>query len=280
MDRLLVQHQLYTRLLSGRLILPPISFSEKDEVLDIGTGAGKPPLPERKKKTSCDTPYTYTGAWLRDARTHLPESVQLYGVDIESRLFPNYTALSANVHLSLCSATDLPVYWSSKFALVHQRLLICAYTRDQWQRSIHEMYRVLAPGGYAQLIEIGPEWVSGPKTALHVLFLDAFMGKNDMLFRCGVYLADMLKAAGFVDVKSEEVVMNLGKWAGEDGVQGRDMTIGAWKGMRDSVMRAGGSGRFTSAEEFTKALDEVAEEWDNVEGSRTALRVCYGRKPL
>ncbi|KAG8217007.1 S-adenosyl-L-methionine-dependent methyltransferase [Butyriboletus roseoflavus] len=261
-QRLLAQHQLYTRILSGRLIIPPISVSEKDEVLDIGTGAG---------------------AWLCDTRTHLPEAVQLYGVDIEPRLFPNYTALSANVHLSVCSATDLPSYWTSKFALVHQRLLICAYTRDQWRRSIDEMFRVLVPGGYAQLIEIGPEWVSGSKTAAHVLFLDDFLGSKGMLLRCGVYIVDMLKAAGFVDVKYEEVVMNLGKWAGEDGVQGRDATIGAWRGMRDSVMKAGRLDRldrFASAEGFDKAMDEIAEEWDNVGGSRTAVRAFYGRKPF
>ena len=98
--------------------------------------------------------------------------------------------------------------------------------------------------------------------------------------RCGVYIADMLKATGFTDVKSEGVVMNLGKWAGEDGVQGRDMLIGAWRGMRDSVMKAGGFGRFASAEEFEKAMDELAEEWDNIEGSHTAVRFFYARKPL
>lgn len=221
-----------------------------------------------------------TGAWLCDARTHLPESVQLYGIDIESRLFPGYAALSANVHLSICSATDLPSYWTSKFALVHQRLLICAYTRDQWQRSIKEMFRVLKPGGYTQLIEIGPEWVSGEKTAQHVLFLDEFLGSKGMLMRCGVYIADMLRAAGFTDVKSEGVVMNVGKWAGEDGVQGRDKLIGAWRGMQDSVMRADGWGRFTSAEEFDKTMDELAEEWDNTQGSHTAVRVFCARKPL
>ncbi|KAF8554950.1 hypothetical protein OG21DRAFT_1508234 [Imleria badia] len=223
-----------------------ISFSDKDDVLDIGTGRG---------------------AWLCDVRTHLPDSVQLFSIDIEPRLFPSYTALSANVHLSLCSATSLPPYWSSKFTLVHQRLLICTYTRDQWQRSIDEMYR-------------SPRVVSGLKTTSHVLFMDAFLGSKGMLLRYGVYIADMVKATGFIDVKSEEVVMNLGKWAGKDGGQGGDVTISAWRGMRDSVMRAGGLGQFASAEEFDKALDDNAEEWDNVEGSHTALRVCYGRKPL
>ena len=106
------------------------------------------------------------------------------------------------------------------------------------------------------------------------------MGNKGTLLRCGVYIADMLRATGFVDAKCEEVIMDLGKWAGEDGVQGRDMTISAWRGMRDSVMRARGAGRFESGEEFNRAVDEISEEWDNIEGSHTTVRAFYGRKPL
>ncbi|KIJ59966.1 hypothetical protein HYDPIDRAFT_99713 [Hydnomerulius pinastri MD-312] len=255
-ERLLKQHQLYTRLFSGRLIFPPVSLSESAEILDIGTGAG---------------------AWLCDARSQLPESVQIYGVDIESRLYPSVT--SPNIHLSVGSATSLPSYWSSKFELVHQRLLIAAYTREQWFKAVDEMYRVLAPGGYVQLIETGPEWRSGAKTAKHVLFLDDFLGRKGQMIRCTVYLADILKSAGFVDVSEEEVNMNLGKWAGPDGIEGRDSTIGAWRGMRDAVMKAGGMGYFATGEEFDKAIDGVAEEWDTAEGSHTQIRVVYGRKP-
>lgn len=142
------------------------------------------------------------------------------------------------------------------------------------------MYRVLVPGGYAQLIEIGPEWMSGPKMASVMLFLDDFLGRKGMLFRCSVYIADMLKAAGFVDVTCEEVVMNLGKWAGEDGILARDVKIGALSGMRDSVMKADGSGQFASVKEFDKAVDDLAAEWDSIEGSRTTIRVFCGRKPL
>ena len=36
----MIQHKLYTRLLSGRLIFPPVHFTDNQEVLDIGTGAG------------------------------------------------------------------------------------------------------------------------------------------------------------------------------------------------------------------------------------------------
>ncbi|KAG9310003.1 hypothetical protein JVU11DRAFT_10037 [Chiua virens] len=251
--RLLVQHQLFTHLLSGRLILAPIILSDKDEALDIGTGAAN------------------IGAWLCDARTHLPESVQLYGIDIESTPLP-----ALQYSLSQCAPLsrlrDLPT--------VLLRLLILAYTREEWHRCIEEMYRVLIPGGYAQLIEVGPEWISGPKTAAHLLFMDEFLANKGMLMRCGVYIMDMMKVAGFLDVKCEEVVIKLGVWAGEGGIQGRDAGIGAWKGMRDSVMKEGGFGRFTSTEDFEKAADEVAEEWDNLEGSYMTMRAFYGRKPL
>ena len=115
---------------------------------------------------------------------------------------------------------------------MYQQLLICTYTHNQWQCTIDKMYRMLVLGGYAQLIEIGPKWVSGPKTAMHILFLDEFLSSKGMLLCCGVYITDMLKVAGFVDVKFEEVAVKLGKWAGEDGVQGRDTTIGAWRGMQ------------------------------------------------
>lgn len=158
--------------------------------------------------------------------------------------------------------------------------MICAYSRDQWLRAIAEMYRVLKPGGYVQLIETGPEWVCGPKTASVVLFLDDFFGKRGMLLRCGVYIADMLKATGFVDVQCEQVVMNLGKWAGEEGMLGRDITIGGLSGMRDPVMKAGGLGRYASFKEFDQNMNEITDEWDNMPGSHTTVRVFCARKPM
>ena len=48
--RLSIQHRLYTRLVSGRLVLPHISISGNDKVLEIGAGTGKAiPLPHRSR---------------------------------------------------------------------------------------------------------------------------------------------------------------------------------------------------------------------------------------
>ncbi|KAF9232580.1 hypothetical protein BU15DRAFT_81083 [Melanogaster broomeanus] len=220
----------------GSLIFLPVTFAGKEEILDIGTGAG---------------------AWLCDLFGSLGERSSIC-------LFCDQSSPLLELKVRTSPSTS-----------PHMRI----HRGEQWIQVAKEMYRVLAPGGYAQLIEIGPEWVSGPKTATHSLFIDDLLGRKGMLFRCGVYIADILKNAGFVDVKSEDVVMKLGKWAGQDGVLGRDVTIGAWRGMRDATMRAGGLGYFSTAEEFDKALDEIEEEWDSVEGSYTTLKVFYGRKP-
>ncbi|KAH7888626.1 S-adenosyl-L-methionine-dependent methyltransferase [Phlebopus sp. FC_14] len=258
-ERLVRQHQLYTKLFSGRLIFPPVVLSANLEILDIGTGAG---------------------AWLTDCRAQLPESIQIYGIDIEPRLFPAYSFTSPNVHLSVTSATALPSYWSSKFILVHQRLLIAAYTKDEWYKVAKEMYRVLQPGGYAQLIEIGPDFISGPKTATHVSVMERLFDGKGLVFRCCDHIQDVLASAGFIDVRVETAVMRLGKWAGNDGISGRNETIGAWKGMKDAIMRAGGMGKFNSGEEVENAMEEIAEEWDTTEGSYTTLKVFYGQKPV
>ena len=62
----------------------------------------------------------------------------------------------------------------------------------------------------------------------------------------------MLRTAGFVNTKPETAVMNLVKLAGEAGVQGRCVLLGT----RDSVMKSGGLGRFTSVEELNRAMEE------------------------
>lgn len=89
-----------------------------------------------------------------------------------------------------------------------------------------------------------------------------------------------MTAAGFVDVRTEEITVKIGKWAGEIGEEARDASIGALRGMKGPVMKAGGMGYVTSAEEFDAKMDAVAEEWDRTEGSHRKLKVFYGMKPL
>ncbi|KAN0084059.1 S-adenosyl-L-methionine-dependent methyltransferase [Tylopilus felleus] len=258
-ERLARQHQLYKTLFGGRIIFPAISLSPSSEVLDIGTGSA---------------------TWLTDCRSLLPESVQFYGIDIESKLFPAYASTPPNTHFSVGSATSLPSYWTSKFSLVNQRLLILALTTSEWQKVISEIYRVLEPGGYAQFIEIDSKWYSGPKTAAHVAFLSTFLDAKGLDLHCCEHISRWMTAVGFVGVRSKEVTVKIGTWAGPIGEEARDASIGALRGMKGPVMKAGGMGYVTSPEEFDAKVDAVAEEWDRTVGSHRKLKVFYGMKPV
>ena len=217
---------------------------------------------------------------MSDCRSLLPESVQFYGIDIESKLFPAYAIKPPNTHFSVASATSLPSYWTSKFSLVNQRLLILALTKAEWKKVISEIYRVLKPGGYAQFVEIDSNWYSGPQTAAHIQFLSTFLEAKGLDLQCCKHIPPWMTAAGFVDVRTEEITVKIGKWAGEIGEEARDASIGALRGMKGPVMKAGGMGYVTSAEEFDAKMDAVAEEWDRTEGSHRKLKVFYGMKPL
>ncbi|KAF9232579.1 hypothetical protein BU15DRAFT_81082 [Melanogaster broomeanus] len=256
-DRLARQHQLYKTLFGGRIVFPTIAFSPTAEVLDIGTGSGIKPF------RLC--PFNA----LND----------FYGIDIEAKLFPAYSTSSPNTHFSVGSATKLPSYWTSKFTLVNQRLLILALTKDGWKRGIREIYRVLKEGGYAQFVEIDSKWFSGPKTAVHVEFLNNFLETKGLDLQCCDHIPEHMAAAGFVDIHTEEVTVNIGEWAGKLGQEARDASIGALRGMKGPVMKAGGMGYVRSGKEFDRKMDEVAEEWDRTEGSYRKLKLCYGRKP-
>ena len=89
-----------------------------------------------------------------------------------------------------------------------------------------------------------------------------------------------MTAAGFVDVRVEEITVKIGKWAGRIGEQARDASIGALRGMKEAVMKAGGMGYATSPEEFEAKVDAVAEEWDRTEGSYRKLKAIHGLKPV
>ncbi|KIJ59954.1 hypothetical protein HYDPIDRAFT_99653 [Hydnomerulius pinastri MD-312] len=256
-ERLAHQHQLYKTLFGGRVIFPNIVFPPNAEVLDLGTGSA---------------------TWLVDCRSLLPESVQLYGMDIESKLFPAYSVTPANTHYSIGSVTNLPSYWSSKFTLVNQRLLILALSKDEWRKDISEIYRVLKDGGYAQFTEIDSNWISGPKTVEYVKFLNDFLEAKNLDLQCCDHIPELMANAGFVDIHTEEVIVKIGKWAGQLGEEARNASIGALRGMKGPVMKAGGMGFARTPEEFDQKMDEVADEWDRTEGSYRKLKVFYGMK--
>ncbi|KAF9058993.1 S-adenosyl-L-methionine-dependent methyltransferase, partial [Rhodocollybia butyracea] len=186
-ERLDLQNRYFTQVLfNGQLIcVPDISLDPGDEVLESATG---------------------TGIWLLDVAQDVHPSVSLTGIDISQRLFP--TQHPQNVTFAVHTVTSLPESWSNKFKLVNQRLINGALTREQWGMALSELYRVLKPGGWIQLLESSPEATlsSGPMKRYADAIAAVFVNKR-FASDLNETLGQRLKDAGFVNVQKRTTAL-------------------------------------------------------------------------
>lgn len=215
------------------------------------------------------------GSWLLDVSPSFSPSAILHGVDLEGRLFPKERP--QNISFSIGSVTSLPSDWSNKFDIVHQRLLLTALRESEWKAAISEMHRVLRPGGWIQLGEVGT-WHSGPVTQRHRGLLYALFKSRELLLDVHESLPELLKAADFRNITVERRSMPLGKWAGQEGVDVRDNYIEAFRGVKTPILMAGGFGFVGSEAELDSLLDDLWREWDETEGSEVFFYIMFAQK--
>lgn len=225
---------------------------------------------------SCILLYPYLAIWLLEVSKIVENTVSLQGTDIEARLFPPQPP--SNISLSVGSVLDMPSAWTNTFDLVHQRLLIAALRRSEWPIALSQIFRILKPGGWVQLAEVGKMHLQGPKTLQHESLLSKLFAHRDMLRDCASHLPVMLIEAGFSDVRVETRLILLGKRGGKDGEDARDNFMGVYRGMKTPILKAGGLGFFGSEVEFDNFMDEMEDEWDEGAPVRE-FTVFLARKP-
>ncbi|KAL5521988.1 hypothetical protein ACEPAF_1844 [Sanghuangporus sanghuang] len=115
-DRLQTQHRLFTEILGGRLIVDQtIRIKAGDRVLDSGTGAA---------------------SWIHDLRESAPETAESSELTFQVACF---------------ELTSQAI----SFDFVNQRLLIGAFSVEQWKMAFSGYFRVLKPRGVLRLIQAG-----------------------------------------------------------------------------------------------------------------------------
>jgi len=209
-ERLNTQHRVLTKAFGG-VLFAPVTLNDGDAVLDSGTG---------------------TGCWTIDCHDASKAGIQYYGIDISSNLFPAVDEnIASTLHFSKGNILTPKGKWAEQsYKLVNQRLLIAALSAEDWKTVVGNIYKLLAPGGWVQLVEANHCW-SGEATERHRTVLKRIFEKRGLLLDPIHNIPDLLEEAGFTTVNTKDYEISLGKWAGKDGEEARDSCIGVYRGM-------------------------------------------------
>ncbi|KAK0194307.1 hypothetical protein F5146DRAFT_429696 [Armillaria mellea] len=147
------------------------------------------------------------------------------------------------------------------------------------------MHRVIAPGGWVQLIEgsdsAGPKSPSphiGPcSTRIGKIVAKLFAHKG-LVIDVAKRLPDMLAREGFINVHRETRALPLGAWAGADGTEQRDNIAAVYSAMRGPIFEAGGFGLVSSEQEYDDLLNDATKEWDDGPDVSEDWTVVYAQK--
>jgi len=201
--------------------------------------------------------------------------------DISSRLFPS--SPPPNVTFFTHSVQSLPEEWTSTFDLVHQRLLLFALGKEDWEKALRELYRVLKPGGMLVLDESsGVAIVSEgtdlsqtmPRSATLFSIVKGAARARGCLMDCARELPVMVKQAGFDLVSRETKAFALGP--GDIGEESRVMSRAVYAALAAAVVQAG---VVKSTEEWMGFL-RLAEEEMKRSDLYWEFYVLVARKPL
>ncbi|KIK61298.1 hypothetical protein GYMLUDRAFT_243492 [Collybiopsis luxurians FD-317 M1] len=259
-ERLNLQHRIIIRSFEDQLSLASLHLTSGNRVLESAAGTGIWALEffEEQKKTGT--------------------TLDMECIDISDKQFPK--SYPPNIHFSLHSVTDLPVEWSGTFLYAHQRLLVAALTDPLWRNAISELFRVLVPGGWIELVELeikDAHFDVGPSSTKLQAALVSLIEKKNIIGNLGAYLPHLLREIGFVDVQCEIRHSPIGqpeeKHLGFTGDEWAD----AWGTFKQRIVDLG---LIESGEEYERLRSEGAVEWNTSSNKAyVTYYTIFGRKP-
>lgn len=218
-----------------------------------------------------------------DLAKEVPATCQLDGFDISPDLFPSRDGLPENVKLHIADAkAAVDPKYSGKFDVINIRYLTGGMKLDDWQTVLHNMYKILKPGGRLQWLEPNLlqacHWTQGNLTApssaqeLADLLLPALQ-----LFEYPCKeLAGLFRTAGFQNVvhemmSSDRIPETRRAWA--------ECNFSPMSQALLMTQRRKGADGY-SPEDCAKLMDKIRAEADaGIIYSRFDLHLFVGQKP-
>ncbi|KAJ3906179.1 hypothetical protein F5879DRAFT_947283 [Lentinula edodes] len=271
--RLNAQHNIITNAFGGKLSVAPTNLATGDRVLESAAGSG---------------------IWaLEFFETNRADGITLdiECIDISSEQFP--TTHPPEIKFSVNSVVNLPnPEWTERFSFAHQRLLVAAMNDALWHLAVAELFRVVKPGAWVELVEIEAQgfgsWSVGPHSTKLAFLINTMYDKRGVIGDLSVYLPLILKEAGFVDIKCQARHAPIGGEADAAAphkftqVKGFDseMWRELWMGMKVPVIEAGGYGIVKTVEEYDSLVQGAAAEWKTSKEAYTTFYAILARKQL
>ena len=277
-----MQHEyLLKTVYDGRLVYnKKVTLGPRSCVLDSGAGTGVQQLMTNVLVAIYFNDLSFRiGIWAIDLARKVPESVEIYAIDVTDAKYPSSESAPPNVHFSIASITALPKQWGERFDLINQRHLFAALLRTEWPKALSEMYRVLRPNGSVQLVElqiVSPLRTNAMHTARHQEYFKVAFDFLGLASDISERLPDLLANADFVDVVCEKKVIPVGAVWGDIGRQGSMANGPPMRSFGETFVQIG---VFASTAEYDAHMDEMLKEWDEV-GVEFLCSIICARKPM
>ncbi|KAJ3751705.1 hypothetical protein EV360DRAFT_56484, partial [Lentinula raphanica] len=265
--RLNAQHKTITALFESMLSAAPTNLTSGDRVLESAAGT-----------------LISTGIWaLEFFEKNRADGIilDIECIDISSAQFP--TTHPPQLHFSVNSVADLHnPEWSNTFADAHQRLLTFAMNDSLWHSAVSELFRVIKPGGWAELVEIDVDlsgWSVGPNSTKFIALSDAAFGAKGVVKDLSVYLPRIMKEAGFVDVKCKPRRILMGEKL-ENTYSFSEMWRQECMGMKGRAVESDGFGILTTVKEYQALVEASVREWRDSKEAYVTFHTILAQKPM
>ncbi|KAI9366264.1 S-adenosyl-L-methionine-dependent methyltransferase [Pilaira anomala] len=213
--------------------------------------------------------------WTFEMGENYPQS-KFYGIDA-SRVFPE-DIKPANVDFVIGNIAKHIPFPDNTFDYIHQRLLFLGLTNNDWENALKELFRVLKPGGYIELVEPDLQDLHNVGPVLKKLqdTLSEILVSRDMPTKVACQLEERLDKAGFMNFSQKMTPLKLnhtnkaGELLWEDYYHGF-CNIRSVLALGDSDWKD-----IKVYEEFLKECGDEAKKY------KTCINyyACYAQKPL